>query len=55
MITKDCGSILPEVTLSVVDIISASEIEKCAFIAKEIGANFNVRHIQNAFGLSYHI
>lgn len=40
---KDCVSFLPEVTLTVVNLISASEIEKCALIAKEVGAKFKVR------------
>jgi TatD family-associated radical SAM protein len=40
---RDCVKYIPEVTLSVVDIISESEIEKCALIAKNIGADFRVR------------
>lgn len=40
---KDCVCFLPKVTLTVVDFISESEIEKCALIAKEVGANFRVR------------
>ncbi|OPX44988.1 cyclic pyranopterin monophosphate synthase [Ruminiclostridium hungatei] len=41
---KDCVRFLPKVTMSVVDLISEDEIEKCARIAEEIGAGFKVRH-----------
>lgn len=39
-----CVQHIPEVWLTVVDIISAHEIEVCRVIADEIGAKFRVRH-----------
>jgi len=41
---KECTIYVPKVIMSVVDIISKDEIKKCASIAKEIGAEFRVRH-----------
>lgn len=41
--TADCVRYLPEVTLTVVDLIPEDDIQKCALIAKELGANFKVR------------
>jgi TatD family-associated radical SAM protein len=43
---KQCLKYIPEVTLSVVDVIPESEIEKCAAIAADIGAKFRVRNMQ---------
>ncbi len=38
-----CVQVIPEVTLSVVDVLSISEIQACAAIAEGIGASFRVR------------
>ena len=40
---RECKKYIPEVTLTVVDIISASDIEKCSKIAKQLGVGFRVR------------
>lgn len=41
---KECVKHIPEVWLTVVDVISAYDIEICRGIALGIGANFRVRH-----------
>jgi TatD family-associated radical SAM protein len=41
---RDCVIFLPEVTLTVVDVIPESEIDKCARIAEAIGAKFRIRN-----------
>ncbi len=41
---EECVKYIPEVWLTVVDVISAHDIEKCRKIAQGIGANFRVRH-----------
>ncbi len=40
----ECKKSIPEVWLTVVDTISAYDIEVCREIAKKIGTNFRVRH-----------
>lgn len=40
----ECIKYIPEVWLTVVDVISAHDIEICRNIAGHIGANFKVRH-----------
>ncbi|MGE5677119.1 MAG: TatD family nuclease-associated radical SAM protein [Pseudomonadota bacterium] len=40
----ECVKYIPEVWLTVVDVISAHDIEICRNIAGHIGANFKVRH-----------
>jgi len=40
---NDCKEIVPEVKLTVVDVISQDEIEKCKKIADELGLPFGVR------------
>lgn len=42
----ECLKYIPQVTLSVVDVISEEEIEKCRQIAAKAGASFRVRHMQ---------
>ncbi|MGE5630152.1 MAG: TatD family nuclease-associated radical SAM protein [Caulobacteraceae bacterium] len=42
--SRECMKYIPEVCLSVVDIIPAYDIEVCRKIAVEIGAGFRVRH-----------
>lgn len=41
---KECVKCIPEVCLTVVDVISARDIEVCRGIACTIGAQFRVRH-----------
>jgi len=41
---KECIKYIPEVWLTVVDVISAHDIEICRKIAQNIGASFRVRH-----------
>ncbi len=41
--TRECVKFLPEVILSVVDVLSPEEIEKCRKIARDTGAEFRVR------------
>ena len=43
---KQCLIYVPEVTLSVVDVIPQSEIEKCREIAAKVGTKFRVRSMQ---------
>lgn len=43
--TADCIKYVPNVLLTVVDVISQEEIEKCRKIAQDIGAEFRVRAI----------
>lgn len=43
--TKECIGIIPEVTMSVVDVIPKEHIEECRKIAEEIGAKFRVREM----------
>jgi TatD family-associated radical SAM protein len=40
----ECQKYIPEVCLTVVDIISAYDIEVCRAFAKKLGTNFRVRH-----------
>jgi TatD family-associated radical SAM protein len=41
---RECIKYIPEVCLTVVDVISAHDIEVCSAIAQNIGARFRVRH-----------
>jgi radical SAM enzyme (TIGR04100 family) len=41
--TADCMKYIPKVMLTVVDVISPAEIERCRIIAEGIGAEFRVR------------
>jgi TatD DNase family protein len=41
---RECKKYIPEVWITVVDIISAYDIEVCRGIAKKLGTNFRVRH-----------
>ncbi|MDF2840342.1 MAG: Radical domain protein [Clostridia bacterium] len=41
---KECKKYIPEVSLSVVDLISAYDIEICKEISKNLGTTFKVRH-----------
>lgn len=43
--TKDCVNFVPEVTMSVVDVMPKEDIEKCSEIAKAAGAQFRVREL----------
>jgi TatD family-associated radical SAM protein len=42
--SKECVKYIPEVCITVVDVISAHDIEVCRRIADGIGARFRVRH-----------
>ncbi|HYE80684.1 MAG TPA: TatD family nuclease-associated radical SAM protein [Clostridia bacterium] len=42
--TRECMKYIPEVWITVVDVISAHDIEICRSIANSIGARFRVRH-----------
>lgn len=44
---SECKIHIPEVWITVVDIISAYDIEVCREIAKKLGTNFRVRHTIN--------
>ena len=41
---KECVKRIPEVCLTVVDVISAYDIEVCRNIAESLGARFKIRH-----------
>jgi TatD family-associated radical SAM protein len=41
---KECKKVIPEVCLSVVDMISAYDIEICKEIAQKLGTTFHLRH-----------
>jgi len=41
---KECIKYIPEVWITVVDVISAYDIEICRNTAESIGARFRVRH-----------
>lgn len=41
---KECKKYIPELTITVVDILSREDIEECRAIARELGVNFKVRH-----------
>jgi TatD family-associated radical SAM protein len=41
---KECREYIPEVTITVVDVIPAEDIRKCEVIAAELGVKFRVRH-----------
>lgn len=41
---RECIKYIPEVWITVVDVISAYDIEVCRSIAEDIGAGFRVRH-----------
>ena len=43
----ECLKYIPQVTLSVVDVIPGEEIEKCREIAEKAGTSFRVRHMQD--------
>lgn len=45
--TKECTQYIPEVCLTVVDVISAYDIELCRKIAHQMGTRFRVRHTIN--------
>ncbi len=40
---RKCVGVIPEVILSVVDVLSLEDIEKCRLIAEEVGAKLRVR------------
>lgn len=42
---RDCVRCVPEVTLTVVDILTPNELSRCAAAATEIGASFRVRKL----------
>ena len=39
----ECRGVIPEITLSVVDVISDDEIEACRRIAEDLGITYRVR------------
>ncbi|MDP2892689.1 MAG: TatD family nuclease-associated radical SAM protein [Bacillota bacterium] len=41
---SECKKYVPEVVLSVVDILPESEIKKCEELAEKMGAKFRIRH-----------
>lgn len=41
---KECKGHIPEITVTVVDIIPDTEIRKCRKIAEDLGVNYRVRH-----------
>lgn len=41
---QECTKYIPEVCLSVVDLISAYDIEKCREVAEKLGTTFKLRH-----------
>ena len=41
---RECVGTIPEVVMSVVDVLSPEDIEKCRKIAEDIGATFRLRH-----------
>lgn len=41
---RECKKYIPEVCLTVVDVISAYDIEICREIARKFGTNFRIRH-----------
>jgi TatD family-associated radical SAM protein len=43
----ECLKYIPQVTLSVVDVIPGEEIEKCREIAEKAGTSFRVRYMQD--------
>lgn len=43
--TADCKQYIPEVVLSVVDIIGAEEVENCRAVAEKLGVKFRVREM----------
>ena len=40
---RKCVGVIPEVVLSVVDVLPPEDIEKCRQIAKQVGAKFRIR------------
>ena len=40
---KSCKGVIPEITLSVVDVISDDDIESCRKIAEDLGIHYRVR------------
>ncbi len=42
---KECKEYIPEVIITVVDIMSPEEIRQCSAIAEELGVQFRVRHL----------
>lgn len=40
---RKCVGVIPEVVLSVVDVLPPEDIEKCREIAKQVGAKFRIR------------
>jgi TatD family-associated radical SAM protein len=41
---KECKKYIPEVVITVVDVIPREDIEQCRTIAEELGVKFKVRH-----------
>lgn len=42
---KECKEYIPEVTITVVNVIPEEDIRKCSAIAEELGVQFKVRHL----------
>lgn len=42
---RECVKVIPRVVLSVVDVLSPDDIERCRAIAEDIGAQFRVRQM----------